>query len=191
MTLFTKKKEPPELETLLRPHLRRLYRLAYRITRSRDDAEDLVQELVVKLLPRRAEIAALDNAGTWLSKVLYRMCVDHLRRCRRNPVGTASDQGGEEGGELDYERVEGHQPGPVAQLEQARFIEQVQQAVETLSEEHRVLILLHDVEGYTTSEIQAILELPSGTIKSRLHRARARLRETLERGTERAAGAWE
>lgn len=191
MILFKNNRDLPDIEMLLRPHLRRLYRLAYRITRSRDDAEDLVQELALKLLPRRAEIASLDNAGTWLAKVLYRMCVDHLRRQQRNPVKLAAEQGNDVVPEMDFDRMEGVQPNPVAHLERGRFVEQVSEAMMQLSEEHRVLIELHDVEGYTAAEIQSILDLPAGTVKSRLHRARARLRSLLAEGTERAAAAWE
>ena len=75
-----------QFERLIRPHLKRLYSLAYRFTGQRDDAEDLVQDLLLKLYPRLEEMQAIDKLSPWLSKVLYRQYVDQYRRKQRSPI---------------------------------------------------------------------------------------------------------
>ncbi len=154
----------PSFEALLAPHLRKLYRLAYRWTGSVADAEDLLQDLLLKLYERRAELAAIAELDSWTARVLYHMFVDNARRyARRRPRVVAPEE------------AEGTPPDGDRALE----ITGVRNAVDQLSAEHRTVLLLHDAEGYKLEEIQKITGLPLGTVKSRLHRARQRLRGLL------------
>jgi len=75
-------------ETLLRPHLDALYRLAYRFTGNPADAEDLVQDVLIKLYPRRAELASIERLRPWLARVLYRQFVDKSRIHARTPFAS-------------------------------------------------------------------------------------------------------
>lgn len=163
----------------MRPHLDQLYRVAYRYTGSVEDAEDAVQELLVKLYPKTDELIALDQPRSWLVRALRNQLTDSHRRQQRSPLGhlralTADDTGAG----LDELRHPG--PGPAEEHARAVARQSVEEGLRGLSEEHRELILLHDVEGYTLTELQTVLELPLGTLKSRLHRARERLRRVLD-----------
>ena len=163
--------------TLLAPHLDRLYRLAYRLTGTVSDAEDLLQDVLIKLYTRKTEITSIRELEPWLGRVLYNQFIDDKRRFSRSPIRLVG---------LDYDQV------PAAQdVGHALDIQrQLDLALRQLSEEHRTVVLLHDVEGYKLEEIQEVTDTPVGTLKSRLHRARARLRELLKKdGTISAADA--
>lgn len=169
-----------EFERLLREHVPALYRSAYRWTGTVDRAEDLVQQLLVRLYPRLAELRELDRVRPWALRVMYRIFVDELRREHASPV----QFGVEESSDAELAPGEGEAwidtgPGPAELTEQDLIQERVMRAWEQLGEEHRVVLAMHDIEDYTLPELARIMDIPLGTLKSRLHRARARLRELL------------
>lgn len=162
-----------DFEQRLAPHIESLFRLACRLTNNPQDAEDLLQEVLVKLYPKRDELAEIEQVRPWASRVLYRMFVDKWRRKRLEPMNE-SELGEEQS--LDTEDVN---LSPEDYLQMRTEIGDVQAALDKLSEDHRTLIVMHDVEGYTLVELEDILEVPLGTLKSRVHRARARLKKLL------------
>jgi RNA polymerase sigma-70 factor (ECF subfamily) len=166
-----------DFDGLLRPHLPRLFRLAYRFTQSESDAEDLVQELLVKMLPRVAQLTRLDLPGPWLARALYHLYIDQIRDTRRRDKGLGQRLEGEQVLE-DLEDETGADPETVA--ERAQQHRRLAHALRLLSPDHRAVIAWHDIEGYTLDELSTELEIPIGTLKSRLHRARAHLRELLQ-----------
>lgn len=165
--------------TTLRPHLTRLYRLAYRLAGSKSDAEDLLQDVLTKLYERRDEISSIRELSPWLGRVVYNQFVDNHRRYGRSPVQLVGDV------EADFEASVGWTPvadtasEPQNAAHRADLHAVLSRALARLSEEHRVVLLMHDAEGYKLAEIQELTGTPVGTVKSRLHRARARLRELL------------
>jgi len=176
----TESSDAREFAQLLREHVPAFYRSAYRWTGAVDRAEDLVQQLLLRLYPRLAELRELDQIRPWALRVMYRIFVDQLRRERSSPVQFGSDPvrdddmaAGEDEARLDPG------PGPQELSEQELTQERVLRAWEQLGEEHRVVLAMHDIEDYTLPELAQIMEIPLGTLKSRLHRARARLRELL------------
>lgn len=170
-----------EFDHLLRDHVPALYRSAYRWTGAVDRAEDLVQELLVRLYPKLDELRGLERIRPWALRVMYRIFVDQVRRERSSPVQFGAELP-EDG---DDETLDPIDPtaGPPELLEQELTQERVLAAWETLGEEHRVVLSMHDIEDYSLPELAQIMDIPVGTLKSRLHRARARLRELL--ATER------
>lgn len=163
-----------QFEDLLRPHLRRLYNLAYRFSRNQDDAEDLVQDILLKLFPRLKEMQAIEKLGPWLARVLYRHYIDKLRSEQRSPIEYMADE------EAVYETHASDALQPAALLD-AEFMQQhMQQALNQLNEDQRIAIILHDMEEYSLQEISDILSVPTGTLKSRLSRARDKLRTILQ-----------
>ncbi len=167
-----------EFAQLLRPHLRRLYRLAYRLSGSAADAEDLVQEVLVKVYERRDELTSIRALEPWLGRVLYNQFVDNARRYARQRLRTVSLDSPEVGS-AGEEAVASREPGPDKITADGFDISKLNSAVAQLSLDHRTVVLMHDSEGYKLEEIQIITGVPVGTLKSRLHRARARLREIL------------
>ncbi len=162
-----------QFEDLVRPHLNKLYKLAYRFTGQRDDAEDLVQDLLLKIYPRLQEMQKIDKLSHWLSRVLYHLFIDQVRRQQRSPIGPMNDE------EAIYETHASPTAGPSEIANSEITLQQINTAIQKLSEDHRTLIILHDVEGYSLQEINDMTGIATGTIKSRLSRARSNLRETL------------
>ena len=164
-----------QFEQLLQPHLKQLYRLAYRFTGNRDDAEDLVQDLLLKLYPRMQELHSIEKPGPWLARVLYRQYIDRIRRQQRSPVQLMDNE------EAVYETHSSSDAQPMEVVDNEFKNRQLQQALQQLNEDQRLAIMLHDVEGYSLQEIQQMLDVSQGTLKSRLSRARSKLRENLQK----------
>ncbi len=176
----SKRAEQVHFERLVRPHLESLYRLAFRFTGNAADAEDLLQDLLIKIYPRREELKQVDKLRPWLARVLYNLFIDTQRRRNRSPIHLA-DQTGDEDDPDPVDRLAAEEgTNPEVETRRDGDLRQLQAALDRLSEDHRAVIMLHDVEGYTLEEMTEILECPIGTLKSRLHRARARMRQLLE-----------
>ena len=151
-----------------------LYKLAYRLTGQRDNAEDLVQDLLLKIYPRLDEVQGIDKLAAWLSRVLYHLFIDQYRRQHRSPINLMNDE------DVIYNTHASYMPGPsdVANTELTQ--ELINTALGQLNEDRRILIMLHDVEGYNLQEINEMTGIPVGTIKSRLSRARNKLRKIIQ-----------
>ncbi len=171
--LWSRSRQIDRFERLLRPFIPYLYQLAWRFTGAQDDAEDLIQDLLSKLYPRLKELEKIENLRAWLAKVLYRQYIDQLRLQSRTPVRLA-ETGMNSDDEADI---------PVSinpDQEQAQLIAQIERLLPQLNDDQRLLLILHDVEGYTLKEIEEMTDTPVGTLKSRLNRARKKLRELME-----------
>lgn len=168
-------------EELLEPLIPVFYRHAFRWTAARDQAEDLVQELLVRLYPRMDELARLDHVQPWALKVMYRIFVDQHRREHNSPVRSldALPSAGLDGGDPPMDTCADDAPQPPELVERELTGERLAAAWEQLGADHRVVVALHDIEGYGLEELAVMLDAPVGTLKSRLHRARGRLRELL------------
>ena len=162
-------------DQLLRPHMERLYRLAFRLAGNKAEAEDLFQDVLTKVYVRLGDLIDIDHPGSWLSRVMYNHFIDNRRKYARQRL-IMVEEGGLPGNSVDSLPGEA---GPEQDAERLDNIMRLEGALAELSENHRLVILLHDTEGYKLEEIQSITGDPVGTIKSRLHRARARLRELL------------
>jgi len=164
-------------EDLMRPQVEYLYRLAWRFTGSVADAEDLVQDVLLKLYPRTRELLEIDRLRPWLAKVLYRQYVDSIRQQARSPIADLAADGDAEGDPFDT--LPATKDGPEEHAERSAWRERIIAALEQLSPEQRAVVAMHDIEGYKLEELETILETPLGTLKSRLHRARQQLRALL------------
>ena len=171
---FPSREPTSSFDELVRPHIGYLYRLAYRFCGNREDAEDLVQDLLTKLYPRRKELEKVEKLRPWLVTSLYRMFVDGTRRQKRSPLELIDNE------VAFYETAANSDVTPDQDLAEDQRIDNIQAAFQRLTEEHRVLMTLHDIEGYRLVELQEMLGVPVGTLKSRIHRARARMRAMLE-----------
>ena len=165
-------------EVLVQPHFERLYRLAFRLTGRKAEAEDLFQELLIKAFGKLDELVTIDEPGSWLSRVMYNLFIDEQRRFARRRMLTVEE------GFLPGDGLEAFAGTESPEQDQRRLekMRQLDAALARLSDEHRIVVLLHDTEGYKLEEIHNLIGVPVGTIKSRLHRARARLREILTEG---------
>ena len=168
----------------MQPHLEVMYRFAYRLAGQQHDAEDLVQDVVVKLYPRLEELESVEQLRPWLNRVLYRHFIDQVRRKGRQGDRPLSELVEADSHEDWLDSLESDDEGPDALLDQARLGPALDRVLRTLSPDQRTLVLLHDVDGWRQEDIAAVLDIPLGTVKSRLHRCRAMLRKKLQRELE-------
>ncbi len=147
------------------PHLKRLYGAAYRITGNPADAEDLVQETLLRAFRGFDRFASGTNLRGWLFTILYHVRTDALRRAGRAPRME----------ELDEEVLS--VPPPQEAL--ASSGQDLERALATLPEPFRAAVVLRDIEELSYAEIAEVLQVPTGTVMSRIHRGRARLRAAL------------
>ena len=170
---------PDEFSELLKPHLPAMYQLAFRFTGRQFDAEDLLQELLTRLYSRSERLAAVEILRPWLARALYNLHVDQCRAKARTPFGhLQTPESGEEGG---IAAQQDPRASPASEAETTILRQHLSAAVAELPEEQQAIVIFHDVEGYELHEAAAILGIPLGTAKSRLHRARDRLRGYLEK----------
>ena len=146
------------------PHLKRLYAAAYRMTSNAADAEDLVQETMLRAYRAFDRFAPGTNAKAWLYTILERVRTDAFRKAGRRPSTVELED--------DGPAVAGRQDA----LVQGRDLEK---AFGALPENFRLAVLLRDVEELSYEEIAAALQIPLGTVMSRIHRGRALMREAL------------
>jgi RNA polymerase sigma factor (sigma-70 family) len=179
-----------EFDLLMRGHVRPLYRYAYRWTGDVDQAEDLVQETLTRLYTEMPRLRAIERLRPWAARVMYRVFIDGLRRAKRSPV-TFVGRSGSTGQplEADDEPAEaGDETWDPETLTEREFErERIIAVWGRLQEQHRVVLSLHEIEGYSLDEVAHIIEAPLGTAKSRLNRARRHLRELLTEGTNSPA----
>ena len=175
------KNRQPSFTALIRPHLERMYRLAYRLTGHREDAQDLVQDVLLKLHAQTDRLAEVEAVATWLARVMYHQFIDNQRRYRSRRLALVEDT------VVSADPDQAPATGPSTEdLVQGEFtINRVMAAMERLSDDHQLIIKLHDVEGYTITEVAEITGIPLGTLKSRRQRARERLQNLLDEGPDR------
>jgi RNA polymerase sigma factor (sigma-70 family) len=179
-----------EFDLLMRGHVRPLYRYAYRWTGDVDQAEDLVQETLTRLYAEMPRLRAIERLRPWAARVMYRIFIDGLRRAKRSPVQFVGRSGStgppfEEDDEPAEAQDETWDPEALTERELER--ERIIAVWGRLQQQHRVVLSLHEIEGYSLDEVAHIIEAPLGTAKSRLNRARRHLRELLTEGTKTPA----
>jgi RNA polymerase sigma-70 factor (ECF subfamily) len=152
-----------------RDHGRFLYTVAYRLTGNHDDSQDLVQEVLLRVRRGLATYQPGSMEG-WLSRIATNAFLDDVRRKKRRPVEALPE---------DAERVlPGALPADEA-LDAANLPDHVQDAVRALPPDYRAAVVLCDVVGLPYDEIAETLDVPIGTVRSRIHRGRSQLREAL------------
>jgi RNA polymerase sigma-70 factor (ECF subfamily) len=160
----------PTWEEVARRHGRFLYTVAYRLTGNDDDAQDLVQEVLLRVRRGLASYQPGSMEG-WLSRITTNAFLDETRRRRRRPVVALPD---------DVDRVAPPSEGADAAAIATSLSADVQLALGALPEEFRVAVVLCDVVGLPYAEIAETLDVPVGTVRSRIHRGRLMLREALQ-----------
>jgi RNA polymerase sigma-70 factor (ECF subfamily) len=159
----------PTWEDVARDHGRFLYTVAYRLTGNSDDAQDLVQEVLLKVR-RGLETYRPGSMEGWLSRITTNTFLDETRRRRRRPVDLLPEE---------PDRVLPPAPGADVALAAEVLPDHVQDALRQLPEEYRAAVVLCDVVGLSYEEIGESLAVPVGTVRSRIHRGRALLRKAL------------
>ena len=159
----------PTWEEVARSHGRFIYTVAYRLTGNHDEAQDLVQEVLLRVRRGLASYRP-GSMEAWLSRITTNAFLDEVRRKKRRPLEVVPDL---------PERVTGVDQEPLDVLDTSRLPEHIQEALKSLPIEFRSAVVLCDVVGLNYQEIAESLDVPVGTVRSRIHRGRAQLRVML------------
>ncbi len=166
----------PSWEELVRRHARRVFNLCYRFTGNATDADDLSQEVFLRIYKTLPSYKATSGAfATWLTSVTRNLLVDHYRRTRRDRLTDSIDD--ENAPQLEEKHSSAHTPDKIAEL--GELSAQIQVGLAQLSPELREAVILRDLQGFEYGEIQNVLQVPEGTVKSRINRGRIELAKIL------------
>lgn len=161
----------PSWEEIVELHSARVYRLAYRLTGNRHDADDLTQEVFVRVF-RSLDTYTPGSFEGWIHRITTNLFLDKARRRSRFRF-----DGFGEGAE---ERLVSTSPAPEVSYADGHFDDDVEAALISLPEDFRAAVVLCDVEGLSYEEIADVLDIKLGTVRSRIHRGRSMLRKALE-----------
>ncbi|PYN21260.1 MAG: hypothetical protein DMD99_20115 [Candidatus Rokuibacteriota bacterium] len=163
-------------EPLVEKYRQRVYRLAYNVLRDPEEAWDVSQDAFIRAFQALASFRGDSAFYTWLFRIVMNVARDRARQhaARGRAFGTERVE------EEDWDRVlAGQGTAPDTRAVQVEERERIGRALSTLSEQHRAIIMLSDLEGLSYREIAEVLNIPMGTVMSRLHNARRRLRDAL------------
>ncbi len=171
-------------EALVRRYEGWVFTLALRLVGDRGEAEDMAQEVFLKAYRSLSRFRGAARFSTWLYAIASHHCLNHLRARRHRPeAGATKGSGGE--ALLAAELLPDGAPRADALLERADLARIVQTGLSALTEDHRLILILRDIQGMPYEEIAETLRVEVGTVRSRLHRARAELRRQLAGHLER------
>jgi RNA polymerase sigma-70 factor, ECF subfamily len=187
---FRNTKDSSHFKSLVRRYQNRIYSAAYRILGNTEEAEEVVQETYIKVHHNLAKFRQESSFGSWIFKIAHNICIDILRSRRRNLGGVQllsfdpqssfeSDESTETSSSV-VSQVADEAPCPSTMLDMNEQSEIIEASLKELPENQRTVVVLHDIEGFSYQEISDIVGANLGTVRSRLHYGRLRLRQLLE-----------
>ena len=162
-------------DLIVRQHWRKVFNVAYKFVGKHDEAEDLTQDIFLKVFKSLDTFDRRANFQTWLISVSRNLCIDHYRSVRKERETIDRDV---DANELTPATPE---PSPMAALEQRDRVELLREALAALPESLRTAVLLRDIQELSYQEIADRLRLPEGTVKSRINRGRTELARQIRR----------
>lgn len=168
--------------SLVERYQRKVYSIAYGIVRNPDTALDVTQDAFVKIHRNLATFKGDSSFYTWVYRIVLNLCIDRKRRERRQA-------------EVDYDDALAHEEGftdgptlastgidnPAKAAQRKELLEHMDKALATLSDEHKAILLLREVDGLSYEELAETLDIPKGTVMSRLFHARKNFQKSLQR----------
>ncbi len=173
-------------QELVQTYQNRVFGLVFRMIGNRQEAEDLAQDVFLTVYKAIGSYRGEGRFYTWLYRVASNTCKNRIKYLKGRHFNTRVDvddnteaqMPSREGGALHS--LQSQVPGPEAMIQGQRLQRAIQRELANLDEEHRLLIVLRDIEGLPYADIMRITGLPAGTVKSRLHRARVALKERMK-----------
>ncbi len=184
--LLVKKSQSGDIEAfeqLVSAYDKRAYNIAYRVMGNEEDAKDMAQEAMLRVYRSIKDFKGQSSFSTWLYRIVTNVCLDELRR-RKNDKHVSIDSTIQtEDGELHIE-LSSDKETPETAYERVEQRELIKKAIRELNDEYRSVIVLRDIQGFSYEEISNMLDCSLGTVKSRINRARALLRDKLRGSME-------
>ena len=171
-------------EEIVQRYHRRIYNICYRFAGSADDAQDLAQEVFIKMYRTLSSYDAERGAlMTWMTTLTRNLLVDHFRKTKHDRVTDSLDTTSSEHDDAMPlgERIPDHGPAPDVRVQSREARETVHEALQKLSPELREAVILRDLQDMDYREIATVLKVPEGTVKSRINRGRGELARLLQR----------
>ena len=170
-------------DQIVRMHWRKVFNLAYKFVGRHDEAEDLTQDIFLKIFKALHTFDRRANFQTWLISISRNLCIDHYRSVRKERETMARDVDSADLMPVSRER------GPHAELEQLDLRQLIRQALAELPPALKEAVVLRDLQEFSYQEIADKLGLPEGTVKSRINRGRLELARQLRRLQSRGPAA--
>lgn len=170
-------------EALIEAYEQKVFHIAYRMAGNPDDAADMAQEILLKIFRNVGKFKGESKFSTWVYRVATNTCLDELKKAKRKAAYSLDEEFETEEGQLGVE-VADTAPTPEQRVEGQEIRDAITEAISRLSEEHRQIIILRDINGLTYEEVADILDCSLGTVKSRISRAREQLRKILSQDRE-------
>lgn len=170
--------DPTAFAELVARYQRKIYSLAYQMLGNHLDADEVVQESFVRVYRRRKELQHVTNFTSFLIRIATNYAIDLLRK--RKIQGEMSDDPTSLPGDIQV-TLSRRVPTPSDQFRNKVVMQEIRRALDQLPPKQKITAVLHDLEGYSKSEIAAILECPEATVRSNLHIARTKLKKILKK----------
>lgn len=166
-------------EQLINQYQKMAYNVAYRIMGNEEDAKDMTQEALIKVYKKLKTFRMDASFSTWLYRIVMNTCKDDLRKKKMKTISIDKtyDTGS---GEVQME-IEDDKLGPEDRLIQKETQGFVQEALQEIPEANRIVLVLRDIKGMSYDEISEVLDLPKGTVKSRINRGRQALKDVINK----------
>jgi RNA polymerase sigma-70 factor (ECF subfamily) len=165
--------------SLVERYQERVYHMVYGMVRNQEDARDITQDAFVKAYKNLDRFRLESSFYTWIYRIAMNLAIDHLRKRKRHgetsfdeQVATRDERGG-----IDEAH---HQDNPARSLQRKQLYRRIMDALQQLPEDQRQAMLLREIDGLSYKEIAEIMEIPEGTVMSRLYYARKKLQKLLE-----------
>lgn len=161
--------DPAAFDQIVERYERRVFSIALRMCGNREDARDVTQDVFVNALRALRRFRGEAQLGTWFHRVAVNASLDMLRRAKTRPTAPLEAAGD----------APASDPGPDVEAERAQRAAAVHTALAKISDEHRAVLVLYEIEGLDYAEVADALGVPVGTVKSRIHRARIEMARLL------------
>ena len=165
-------------EEVIHRHDKLIYNLARRLMGNAEDAEDVSQEVAIKIYRNLDKCKGEEYLPAWISRITHNACMDALRKKKGKQTDSLDNVLDLENGDVSRQ-IADDAPSPEELLLQKEVSKQIEEALQKLSVSYRSLIILRDVQGHSYDEVAQITGLSLGTVKSKIFRGRAKLREIL------------
>lgn len=174
-------------EQLVENYQKKVFNIALRMIGNYDDAGDLTQEVFIRVFKSIKSFKEQSSFSTWLYRITTNVCLDELRKRKNKKVISLDEELKLDDSEVKRQ-IESDDPSPEETAEKEELKKIIKKAINDLTEEHRVVIVLRDIQGFSYEEISRIINCPEGTVKSRINRARQALKELLKSKRELLSG---
>ena len=175
--------DPFAFEELIAMHQKNIFSIAFRIAGNHEDASDMAQEVLIKIFRNLEQFKGDSKFSTWLYRVATNTCLDMKKKILKHSSYSLDQELETDEGSMATE-IQDNSPTPEQHAEQSEVQKAINTAISNLNDQHKKVIILRDVQGFSYEEIGDMLNCSVGTVKSRINRARAQLKKILSQNKE-------